>query len=300
MAGDPIAFHNRYTGSTETEEVYGDGFLRWTYQSKLGRLALHALAKRALFSRWYGWRMNRPASRAKIAPFIDRYGVDTEEFADPASSFRTFNEFFYRKLKPTARPIRSGPAELCFPADGRHFGFAQAGAIDHFYVKGQRFDLAKFLASEELAKAYAEGALVFSRLCPVDYHRFHFPCAGRAGKPRLINGSLFSVNPIALRQRIAYLWENKRVLTELITERFGRVLFVEIGATCVGGIEQTFTPGQWVEKGQEKGYFRFGGSSVILLFEPGRVILAKDLAGQTAQGRELYAHMGDLMANRAD
>ena len=95
MVREPVQYFNRYTGRTETEQIYGEGFLRWTYGNPLGRLCLRALVKRALFSRWYGWRMSRPSSRRKIAPFIAEYRVATAEFADPPESFASFNEFFY-------------------------------------------------------------------------------------------------------------------------------------------------------------------------------------------------------------
>lgn len=138
-----------------------------------------------------------------------------------------------------------------------------------------------------------------SRLCPVDYHRFHFPAAGVPGAPRLINGPLYSVSPIALRRNVAYLWQNKRMLTQLETPDLGRVLLLEIGATNVGSIVETFEPGKPVTKGAEKGHFRFGGSSMVTIFERGRVKLAEDLIEQTARSRELYAHIGSRMAVRA-
>ena len=163
------------------------------------------------------------------------------------------------------------------------------------FVKGQQFDIPALLGDAALAARYREGTLVLSRLCPVDYHRFHFPCAGVPGAPRLINGPLYSVSPIALRRRLAYLWENKRVVTELVTPQFGTVLCLEIGATNVGSIVQSFTRGAAVEKGAEKGYFKFGGSSTITIFEPGRVKLADDLVAHSAEQRELYARMGDVM-----
>ena len=119
------------------------------------------------------------------------------------------------------------------------------------------------------------------------------------GATRLIEGPLFSVNPIALRQRLAYLWTNKRTITELKTERFGTVICMEIGATCVGTICQTFTPGQAVAKGAEKGYFAFGGSSTLTLFEPGAVQLEADLLANSAQQTELYARIGSVMGRSA-
>ena len=295
MAAELVQYFNRYTQRVETEEVYGDSFLRFTYAHPLGRLTLHALVKRGLFSRWYGWRMDRARSRAKVAPFIAHYGVNTAEFADAPESYRTFNEFFFRKMMPEARPVNADENTAVFPADGRHLGFQDVSKMDGIFVKGAVFDLRSLLQNEALAARFREGTMVLSRLCPVDYHRFHFPVAGVAGAPRLINGPLYSVNPIALRQNIRIFTENKRAVTAIESERFGTVLMFEVGATCVGSWDYTFTPGARVEKGAEKGFFKFGGSSTITLFERGRVRLAEDLLEQSARRVELYARMGDAM-----
>ena len=299
MASEPIQYFNRYTGRIETETVYGDGFLRFTYGNPLGQLALHALVKRSVFSRWYGWRMNRAASRAKIARFIENYGVNVTEFAAAPDSYHTFNAFFYRKLKPEARPIDPDPAAAVFPADGRHLGFPDLSQLDGIFVKGAVFDLRKLLGDDALAEQFRDGAMVMSRLCPVDYHRFHFPVAGVADTPRLINGPLYSVNPVALRRNINIFTENKRAVTRIESPEFGTVLMLEVGATCVGGFEYTFIPGARVTKGAEKGYFRFGGSSTITLFERGRIRLAGDLVEQSSRRTELYARMGDRLGQRA-
>ncbi|MBC8127098.1 MAG: phosphatidylserine decarboxylase [Gloeobacteraceae cyanobacterium ES-bin-144] len=296
---EPIRYFNRITGKLETEQVYGEGFLRWTYGHPLGAIALCAFVKRPFFSAWYGRRMDKPESAARIAPFIQRYGLDPLDFADSPESFGSFNEFFFRKLRPEARPIDADPATVAFPADGRHLGFDRASDIQGVFVKGQKFNLEKLLGDTDLAARYADGALILSRLCPVDYHRFHFPVAGIPGETRLINGPLYSVSPIALRKRLAYLWTNKRTITQLKTERFGTVLLLEIGATCVGTIGQTFSPGVAVQKGAEKGYFAFGGSSTITIFEPGTVKLESDLADHSSRQTELYAKVGSRMAHSA-
>jgi phosphatidylserine decarboxylase len=254
--------------------------------------------KRPFFSAWYGWRMNAPKSAARIDPFIQRYSVDATEFADPPESFASFNEFFYRKLKPAARPIEPDPSRITFPADGRHLGFQRASSIDSVFVKGQKFDLTALLGDAALAKRFADGALVLSRLCPVDYHRYHFPCAGTPSATHTIQGPLFSVSPIALREKLSYLWTNKRSITQLETPDLGTVLLLEIGATCVGEIHQTFKPGTPVEKGAEKGYFAFGGSSTITIFEPGAVKLDADLLEHSSKQTELYARMGEPMARK--
>jgi phosphatidylserine decarboxylase len=293
---EPIRYFNRHSGVIETEQVYGEGFLRWTYNHPLGALALTALVKRRFFSAWYGRRMSTQKSAARVAPFIAEYGLDPSEFADAPESFRSFNEFFYRKLKPSARPVDADESSVVFPADGRHLGFQRASEIDGVFVKGQRFDLTALLGNSDLAARYADGALILSRLCPVDYHRFHFPAAGVPGATRLIAGPLFSVSPIALRRRLAYLWTNKRTITPLQTTRFGTVQLLEIGATCVGTIRQTYHPGEPVEKAAEKGFFAFGGSSTITLFEPGAVMLEADLADHSSRQVELYAKVGTRMA----
>lgn len=295
MSPAPIQFFNRYTARVEREAVYGEGFVSWSYHNPLGRLALHLIAKRALFSRWYGWRMKNVESRSRIGPFISQYGVDTGEMLDDPATFSSFNDFFVRRLKPEARPIDLDERVAIFPADGRHLGFQNLSAVGGVFVKGQKFDIDLLLMNSELANHYREGALILSRLCPVDYHRFHFPVAGVPSTPALINGPLFSVSPIALRRNLGYLWSNKRMITQLETRQFGVVLLIEVGATCVGTIRQSYESQRPVSKGQEKGWFEFGGSSTITLFEPGRIKLATDLVENSRQCRELYARMGDRM-----
>lgn len=294
---EPIRYFNRQTGSLETEQIYGERWLRLAYDHPCGTI-LRPLIKRHFFSRWYGRRMARPASRKLVAPFIEEFGLDCADFADSPESFRSFNEFFVRKLKPSARPLDPDRDNLIFPCDGRHFAFPDVSKIRSVFVKGQRFDLPALLGSAALADRYATGALVLSRLCPVDYHRYHFPADGTPSAPRLLNGPLYSVSPLALRRKLAYLWENKRVLTELTTRNFGTILTLEIGATNVGSIQQTFTPGRAVERGEEKGYFAFGGSSIITLLEPGQAKLADDLVANSRQQIELFALFGSHLASK--
>ncbi|MCM2370923.1 phosphatidylserine decarboxylase [Aporhodopirellula aestuarii] len=292
---DQIVYYDRYLDQTCAEKVYGDKALRWTYGSLAGRLSLNLLVKRALFSRWYGWRMDRPVTREKISAFIQDYELDASEFVCSVDDFANFNEFFYRRLKPEARPIDPDPTSVVFPADGRHLCVPDLSRCDGLFVKGEMFDLETLLDDKSLADRYAGGSLLLSRLCPVDYHRFHFPAAGVPGPTRLINGPLYSVNPIALCQNIHILATNKRCVTELDSPEFGKVLLLEIGATCVGSICQTYQEGAAVSKGDEKGYFRFGGSSTITIFEAGRIRFDTDLIENSQQHRELYAQIGDHM-----
>lgn len=291
----PITYYNRYTSAIETEQVYGEGWLRWAYESGLGQATTSILLKRKLFSWYYGRRMNHVYSGNKVLPFVVDYNLDADEFGKQAWEYKTFNEFFSRSLKPEARPISQDKNDAIFPADGRHLAFQQLENTDGFYVKGQKFGLPELFGSVKRAEPFAGGSMLISRLCPVDYHRFHFPVTGTPRNAKTINGSLYSVSPIALRRQVSYLVQNKRMLTLIESEKFGLVAMFEVGATCVGSIKQLFVDGPLNEKGEEKGLFKFGGSCVITLFQRGRIKLADDLVENSREYREVFAKMGDVL-----
>ncbi|MBC8350230.1 MAG: phosphatidylserine decarboxylase [Verrucomicrobia bacterium] len=295
MSEDPIEYFDRHSKQKLIEQVYGEKWLHRIYGSPFGRLILWLAVKRSWFSRWYGYRMGKPKSRQLIPGFISKYGLDVSEFAENEDSFPSFNDFFVRRLKPSARPISQADDVAIFPADGRHMGFQDLSDLEGVFVKGQSFDLKSLFGSEETAAPFEQGTLIISRLCPVDYHRFHYPLAGKASAPTLINGGLSSVNPIALRRDLSIFWQNKRNLSYLETDGFGRIASFEVGATCVGSMTYGESLPGFVEKGDEKGFFSFGGSSVLTLFEPNRILLAEDLLEHSAQNRELYARMGEPM-----
>jgi phosphatidylserine decarboxylase len=251
--------------------------------------------RRAAFSQWYGRKMNKKESTLRILPFIAQYNLDVDEFAKSPFDYKTFNEFFYRALRPEARPIAAGERVAVFPADGRHLVFPDVDVAGGFDVKGSKFTLVELLGDAALAESFAGGAMLISRLCPVDYHRYHFPVGGTPGESRRVEGWLYSVSPIALRRRLRYLVENKREVTAIENPAFGAVAMVEVGATNVGSIQQSFVPGRVVRKGDEKGFFAFGGSCVITLFRRGRIVFDPDLVAQSAARRETYARMGDRL-----
>tara|TARA_R110002096_G_scaffold24625_9_gene77462 strand:- start:8962 stop:9867 length:906 start_codon:yes stop_codon:yes gene_type:complete len=292
-----LVFYDRYEQQLKPEKIYGEKPLRWAYQTTIGRFCLNAVIKRRWFSGLYGRWADCPCSAREIAPFIERFELDPDEFLDSPETLRTFNEFFHRALKPGARPIASEPKLASFPADGRHLLIENLDNEQIIYAKGQALDLPSLTGDEGLARELEGGTAVISRLCPSDYHRFHFPLSGVPGEPRLINGSLFSVNPIALARDLNYLWQNKRQLTLVSDSPAGSYLFLEIGATNVGSIINTAEPGSPVTKGDEKGYFRFGGSMVMTFFKKGQFDAAPDLKENSANGVELYARMGDTMGS---
>lgn len=289
-----IVYYNRYTEKTEREKVMGERSLRWVYGTTLGQVGLHVLIKRACFSRLLGALKSTRGSARCLPQFIEEYGIDESEFACRTAEYRSFNDFFTRRLREGARPVCEGNT-VALPADGRHSAWQNAADMEGVFVKGQRFDLPALLGSEELAARYARGAVVLSRLCPVDYHRFHFVTEGVPEAPVRIPGPLASVSPYCLRRKLSWLWTNKRELIILHTPHLGDVLSLAVGATGVGAIFRTYTPGQPVRKGAEQGYFAFGGSTVMTFFEPGRVAIAPDLLTHTAECMETYARQGDIL-----
>ncbi len=279
----------------KAEGIYGEKPLRWAYETIAGRCALEAVIKRRWFSALYGCWADCRCSAKEIASFIRNFELNPDEFLEAPETFQTFNQFFHRKLKEEARPVDEGAMTGCFPADGRHLFVPNLDQEQPLYAKGQRLNLAGLLGDSELSREFAGGSAILSRLCPTDYHRFHFPFAGQTGTPQLINGNLYSVNPIALARNIHYITENKRRHTRISESPVGSYLFLEVGATNVGSIIDTSEPGISVQKGEEKGYFRFGGSMVITLFKAGTFHPVPDLEKQSRNGIELYARMGDLM-----
>jgi phosphatidylserine decarboxylase len=292
---EPISYFDRYDRTTKIEKIYGERWLRFAYENPIGRLAVWLFIRRRIFSWYYGRKMNKPGSDMLIFKFIADYDINAGEFARSAFEFKTFNEFFHRALKPESRPIESAPGTAVLPADGRHLAFPDVDRADGFYVKGAKFTLYELLGDEALAAQFSGGSMLISRLCPSDYHRFHFPASGIPGEARLVRGNLFSVSPIALRRNIQYLVRNKRFVTLIESPDFGPMAMIEVGATNVGSIVESFVPGRPTVKGEEKGMFAFGGSCVITLFAASRIMFDADLVAQSANCIETYARMGDRL-----
>lgn len=293
-----VLYINRKTKAVEKEEVLGEGAIRFLYGSSflsrtIGRMTLHAFAKWPFFASIYGWMQKRAGSKRRVLPFIERFGIDTTEFADSPQSFSSFNDFFIRKLKPESRPISDSAAVI--PADGRYTFIPDIRQEATFSVKTKPFCLKTVLRDEALAARYDGGSAIIARLCPTDCHRFYFPIDCTPGVTRELNGKLFSVNPIATKDN-PWIWStNRRYLTMLSSSLFGEVAFLEVGATNVGTVIQTYTPGQFYRKGDEKGYFSFGGSALLLFFEKGKLQLSQDLLDASTSGLEVRCLIGESL-----
>jgi phosphatidylserine decarboxylase len=228
-----------------------------------------------------GRKYDDPASASQIQDFINFHQLDMSEVLLPLDKFRNFNEFFYRALKPDARPC-SGPDEpkiVVSPADCRSVVFDRMSDATSIWVKGREFSVERLLgnAYPEDAARYKNGALAVFRLAPQDYHRFHIPVDGVMGEPKTIEGEYYTVNPMAVRSALDVYGENVRILVPIDSVAHGRVMVICVGAMMVGSTVITRKAGEKVSRAEELGYFKFGGSTLLVLFEQGMVNFDSDL-----------------------
>lgn len=250
-----------------------------------------------------GKKYDDPASASQIEDFINFHQLDMSEVLLPVDQFKTFNEFFYRALKPGSRPCSApdNPKIVVSPADCRTVVFDRIDDATKIWVKGREFSVERLLgnAYPEEVQRYKDGALGIFRLAPQDYHRFHIPVDGVLGTPKTIEGEYYTVNPMAIRSALDVYGENVRVLIPLDSVAHGRVMIVCVGAMMVGSTVITRQPGEKVTRAEELGYFKFGGSTVLLLFEPGMINFDSDLVDNSKGALETLVSNLSCLCNRA-
>ncbi|SCY50498.1 phosphatidylserine decarboxylase [Alkaliphilus peptidifermentans] len=294
-----IFFVERKTGELKVETVAGDAYLRWTYDTKMGRSILENIMKKKFFSKMIGLYMESPFSRRRLTSFINELSIDmSEALNENISGYKSFNDFFIRKLKPEARPIAKDEEILISPADGRVLVYDNINVCKVVQVKGLDYSLEELIGDKELANSYEGGVCIITRLNPSDYHRFHFPDGGIPITSKRIEGSYYSVNPLALKKVAALYCKNKREITIFQSNNFGEILMIEVGATCVGTIVQTYKKDKQVLKGEEKGFFKFGGSTTIMFIKKDKVKLDSDLIKNSDEGYETKVYMGEGIGKR--
>lgn len=297
-----IIVQDRLTGELMEEkmQVYVRLGIRLLYKGARSRME-GARVKKMLknMSVKQGVKFDNPASAREIASFIAFHNLDTDEIRDPLDSFKTFNEFFYRKLKPTARPNEEpdNPFRLVSGADCRMMAFETVDEATQIWIKGRDFSIARLLGdaakSIDSLDAYQNGgALAIFRLAPQDYHRFHCPADATVGKPTWISGQYYTVNPMAIRSAIDVYGENIRVVVPFHSDEFGTFYAVCIGAMMVGSTVLTVKEGEKVKRGDEFGYFKFGGSTIVLVFEKDRVTWDSDIVDNAKAAIETLVRVG--------
>jgi phosphatidylserine decarboxylase len=288
---NPIVYIDRETGEKTVESVMGDGALRFAYETLLGRTLWPVLFGSKAISALFGKYYDSPRSRRAIASLTSIPGCRAEEAEKPAGEYASFNAFFTRRLKCGARPVGEG---FTSPSDGRLMLYLDADADRPFPLKGATRSLKSVFGADRTVQSGRYDIAVI-RLAPVDYHRFHFPCDCRTpGKVQRIPGRYHSVNPIALlRHPDVYAGNERQILA--CDASFGRFWMIDVGAFGVGTIAQTYT-GDMHVKGDEKGYFKFGGSTVIVITSAGALKFDDDLVRNSAAGFETKVRFGEKIA----
>ncbi len=262
-----VKIFNPLTKQIEVEDVCGEKFLEFLYNNKLGDFLLWAIFKRKFFSALTGIWADSSISKNAAKKFISNHNIPISDYVKRPEEFKNFNDFFTREIKSEVRPLSAGANDVSFPADARNLAIQNITASDTFFAKNQKFNLTTFLWDMELAKRFENGSMLISRLCPLDYHRFHYPVSGKLVARKNIGGFLYSVSPIALSQNLNYINENKRVLNLIELNNGKLCAVVQIGATNVGSIINFDKVGAEVVRGTQMGMFKFGGSCVITIFE---------------------------------
>ncbi len=274
------------------ESLFGLNFL---YNNSLGKV-IRSISNKKIISKILGWYQDSWVSKFKINSFIKKYDIDASEFLLSVDQFKSFNDFFIRELKPGIRLIPDDNTTIVSPSDSKLLVIPNISLDVEFFVKNQKFSLNTFLQDKSaFVEKYKNGQMLIFRLSPADYHRYHFPFDCFAGDYISINGILESVNPIVYKSGIQPLYENERQLIELNSSFFGNVLFVSVGAMFVGKIVNTYVPNKNYKKGDEAGYFEFGGSTLVMLFEKDKIKIKQRFLTNSAQGYETEVKMGQTI-----
>lgn len=291
-----VVFVDRKTNRLVEEKIEGEKWLKFLYYSPYGKLSLNSLVKRKFLQDYYGYRMSSSRSKKKIEKFVKKYGINTDDNLLKLSEYKSFNEFFYRKLKKDARKIDKSVDSIVSPADSKLLVYQDVKNNDKFLVKGILFNLQNFLQDKTLASEYENASILIFRLAPTDYHRFHFPLDGYIENTKKVNGTYYSVSPLALKKNPRIFLENKREYSIIRCD--SDVIMAEVGATMVGSIVQTYKKNSFVQKGDEKGYFKFGGSTVVLIFKKGSIEIDSDILKNSKNNLETRVLMGEKIAKK--
>ncbi|CCM06055.1 uncharacterized protein FIBRA_08302 [Fibroporia radiculosa] len=240
-----------------------------------------------------------------IPSFIETYSIRTDELLEPnLSKYGCFNEFFFRKLKPDARPVQNADdsAGICSAADCRLVVYPVTDLATKFWIKGNAFTIPSLLGvppDSEQARAFDGASVASFRLAPADYHRFHSPIDGLVGKITDIKGEYYTVNPQAVNEKgFDVFTANRRAVLYMTHSASGQpIAFVAIGAMLVGSIAWTAGAnlGAEVRRGDELGYFAYGGSTVVALFPKGLVTFDEDLVNNSQVPIETLVKVGSSL-----
>lgn len=261
--------------------------IRFLYEKPLGQQLLKLLIRPGV-SKAAGWCLSRGPSRLFVGPFVRKNRLDLTDY--PERKYKSFNDFFTREIYPGRRPVDQDASHLIAPCDSKLTAIPITPEA-RFSVKGVEYTLESLLRDQGLSDRYQGGMLLLFRLSVDDYHRYCYVADGIKSENVRIPGVFHTVSPHAAEKLPIYR-ENTREYSLLETRQFGTVLMMEVGALLVGKIQNHHQAAE-VRRGQEKGLFQFGGSTVLLLLEPGRVRLDADILKNSEGGEETIVKMGE-------
>lgn len=269
-----------------------DRLLEWMYGTALGRCFVRVMIL-PWVSRGAGWLLDRRISALAVKPFIKSNHVNMEDFEQ--RPYRSFNDFFTRRVLEGRRPVDMEPEHLIAPCDSKLTVYP-IGEDSRFLIKGVAYTLEQLLRDGELAERFLGGTLLLFRLTVGDYHRYAYVDSGFISRERRIDGVFHTVNPAAAGRHPIYR-ENTREFALLESENFGTILQMEVGAAMVGRIVN-HPGGCQVQRGQEKGRFEFGGSTVIVLLQKDAAAIDEDILQNTSREEETVVHMGQSIGRK--
>ena len=287
-----VQVYDRKRGVVYDEPQYGERRLHLLYETTLGRLLLGAIFARRWYSSLNVVRDKSSYSVRKIQPLVDRFGIDMSDY--PEQSYASYDSFITRKIDPAKRPIADDPDALIAVADSRLLAYSVT-SDGRIAVKQSSYTITELLRDRDLAATYNEGTCLVFRLGTEDYHRYCFAADGEVIRTNSINGVLHSVQPISSKRYKAFS-ENHREYAVIETANFGTVVTVEVGALLVGKIHNHDVTG--CRRGQEKGYFSLGGSSILILLKPGTVTIDSDITEYSLKQIETKVRLGEKVGEK--
>ena len=275
-------------GNITIEENGQDKLLRHLYNDWGGRLCLKVLV-RPFVSELGGAFLNTRFSARIVPGFVKRNNIDLS--VCEKQEFSSYNDFFTRRLKAGQRPIAENERFLISPCDAK-LTVCRISGESRFYIKDTQYTVKSLLKNERLAERYLGGYALIFRLTVEDYHHYCYPADGQKSDNVKIPGVFHTVNPAANDVFPIYR-ENSREYCLLKTEKFGTLVLMEVGAMMVGKITNLHPGSCEMKRGQEKGWFEFGGSTIVVLVQHGKVRLDADLPENSENGYETIVRMGE-------
>ena len=278
-------------GNISEKDSFQDKFLKALYTNLVGR-ALIQLLVNPVVSKIGGRFLSSSVSKILIKPFVKSNNIDLSKYEK--QEFDSYNDFFIRKIKENQRIINMDRKVLISPCDSK-LSVYKIDENSHFYIKNTLYSTKSLLRDAKLANRFQGGYAMIFRLTVDDYHRYCYIDDGVKTNNKFIQGVLHTVNPIA-NDILPIYKENSRAYSILLSANFGHVLMMEVGALMVGKIVN-YHQSRNVKKGQEKGRFEFGGSTVILLFEKDKIIVDQDLLNNIQNEYETVVKMGEKIGH---